>query len=104
MSDLLIPPYEEKYKHQIQSTIEILKPGIQTEQNLFLPFNKNDLYNGLTNYFLKYLRNLRFSEKEIELFFNNLPQIASIWSNLNYVDTISRCGISPHCAASKRCT
>jgi len=82
MSTLITPPYEDEYKHQIKRTIEILKPGIQTEQNLFIPFDENDLYNGLTNYFLKYLHNLRFSEKEIELFFRNLPQIASIWRNL----------------------
>ncbi|MDP8233461.1 MAG: hypothetical protein P9M06_01470 [Candidatus Saelkia tenebricola] len=92
MSVLIFPPLEEKYTRQIQRTIEEIKPGIQTEQSLFAPFDENDLYNGLTNYFLKHLRNLRFSEKEIELFFSNMPQIASIWKSLRGEKTIKLAG------------
>ncbi len=75
----LLKPAPPDYRNKIVTTIAILKPKLTTERTLFTPFNENDLYNGLTNYFLKVLRNFSYHQKEITLFFKYLPAVAEEW-------------------------
>jgi hypothetical protein len=75
----LLAPAPHNYRQKIEQAIHILKPGLVTERSLFTPFNENDLYNGLTNYFLNVLRNFSYNKKEIELFFQYLPVVGKEW-------------------------
>ena len=80
--EYLLHPAPEKYRQRITEAIKILKPKLATERSIFTPFDENDLYNGLTNYFLKVLRNFSYSEKEIAFFFQYFPAVSEEWSRI----------------------
>jgi hypothetical protein len=73
---------EKKYIILTKEFFSLWKPNLRYYYNPFLPITETDLINAITNFFLIYLRNFRFTEYEIELFFKYLPRVTKIWNKV----------------------